>query len=78
MNEIMMTADLIQAGVSANTQRAYRYSIEKLEAWQGERTMDDAVLAEYITHLRRENRPQRFRRWLLLLSGARRITGGKQ
>ena len=51
MNEIMMTADLIQAGVSANTQRAYRYSIEKLEAWRGERTMDDAVLAEYITHL---------------------------
>ena len=41
MNEIMMTADLIQAGVSANTQRAYRYSIEKLEAWRGERTMDD-------------------------------------
>ena len=25
--------------------------MKKLEAWRGERTMDDAVLAEYITHL---------------------------
>ena len=49
--EQMMTADLIQAGVSANTQRAYRQAIEKLEAWRGERTMDDALLAEYIAHL---------------------------
>ena len=49
--EQVITADLIQAGVSANTLRAYRCSIEKLEAWRGERTMDDAALAEYITYL---------------------------
>ena len=49
--EQVITADLIQAGVSANTQRVYRYTLEKLEAWRGERTMDDAVLAEYIAHL---------------------------
>ena len=49
--EQMVTTDLIRASISANTQRAYRCSIEKLEAWRGGRTMDDAVLAEYITHL---------------------------
>ena len=49
--EQVITADLIQAGVSANTLRAYRQSIEKLEAWRGERPMDDAALAEYITYL---------------------------
>ena len=43
--------DLIRASVSVNTQRAYRHAIEKLEAWRGERTLDDAVLAKYITHL---------------------------
>ncbi len=47
----MITADLIQAGVSANTKRVYRHAIEKLEVWRGERTVDDAVLAEYIAHL---------------------------
>ena len=49
--EQMITADLIQAGVSANTKRVYRYAIEKLEAWWGERRLDDAALAEYIAHL---------------------------
>lgn len=49
--EQMITTDLIQASISANTQRVYRHSIEKLEAWRGERTMDDGLLAEYITHL---------------------------
>ena len=49
--EQVITADLIQAGVSANTQRVYRHAIEKLEAWRDERAMDDAVLAEYIAHL---------------------------
>ena len=47
----VIPADLIRASVSANTQRAYRHAIEKLEAWRGERTLDDAVLAEYIAHL---------------------------
>ena len=47
----VIPADLIRASVSASTQRAYRHAIEKLEAWRGERTLDDAVLAEYITHL---------------------------
>ena len=47
----MRAVDLIQASVSANTLKVYRYAIEKLEAWRGERTMDDAVLAEYITYL---------------------------
>ena len=47
----MRTVDLIRASVSANTLKVYRYAIEKLEAWRGERTMDDAVLAEYITYL---------------------------
>ena len=56
MNGIMMTDDLIQAGVSENTLRAYRHSIEKLEAWRGERVMDDAVLAEYLTYLHAEGK----------------------
>ena len=47
----VIPADLIRASVSANTQRAYRHAIEKLEEWRGERTLDDAVLAEYIAHL---------------------------
>ena len=47
----VIPADLIRASVSANTQRAYRHAIEKLEAWRGERPLDDAVLAEYIAHL---------------------------
>lgn len=47
----MMTTDLIRASLSANTLKAYHHAIEKLEAWQGERAIDDAVLAEYITHL---------------------------
>lgn len=56
MNGVMMTDDLIQAGVSENTLRAYRHSIEKLETWRGERTMDDAVLAEYLTYLHAEGK----------------------
>ena len=47
----VIPADLIRASVSANTQRAYRPAIEKLEAWRGDRPLDDAVLAEYIAHL---------------------------
>lgn len=50
MDEIR-TVDLIRASVSTNTQRVYRHAVEKLEAWRGERTLDDAVLAEYITYL---------------------------
>ena len=54
--EEMRAVDLIQASVSANTQRVYRHAVEKLEAWRGERAMDDAVLAEYITHLHAEGK----------------------
>ena len=48
--------DLIQASVSANTLKTYRHAIEKLEAWRGEHTMDDALLAEYITYLHAEGK----------------------
>ena len=47
----VIPADLIRAGVSANTQRVYRHALEKLEAWRGKCALDDAMLAEYITHL---------------------------
>ena len=49
------TKELIQAGVSENTLKAYRWALQKLDEWlstavsPGELT--DAVLAEYITHL---------------------------
>ena len=52
----MRAADLIRASVSVNTQRAYRCAIEQLEAWRGERTLDDTVLAEYITYLHRQGK----------------------
>ena len=52
----MRTVDLIRAGVSANTLKVYRRAIEKLEAWRGERAMDDAVLVEYITYLHAEGK----------------------
>ena len=52
----MRTVDLIRASVSANTLKVYRHAIEKLEAWRGERVMDDAVLAEYITYLHAEGK----------------------
>ena len=67
------TAELIRVEVSANTLKAYRHALQKLEAWMhegvnsfridngrrinpssegnGGRSLNDSVLAEYITHL---------------------------
>ena len=42
---------LIRAGVSANTLKAYRHALKKLESWLGGRGLDDRVLAEYIAEL---------------------------
>ncbi len=52
----MRAVDLIRASVSANTLKVYRHAIEKLEAWRGERAMNDTVLAEYITYLHAEGK----------------------
>ena len=47
------TKELIRAGVSHNTLKAYGWALQRLEEWLAinERKLDDAVLAEYITHL---------------------------
>ena len=47
------TKELIRAGVSHNTLKAYGWALQRLEEWLviDERKLDDAVLAEYITHL---------------------------
>lgn len=47
------TKDLIRAGVSENTLRAYGWALQRLEEWLAinERKLSDEVLAEYITHL---------------------------
>ena len=45
------TADLIRAGVSDNTLKAYRHATQKLEAWLLGRVLNDGRLAEYITQL---------------------------
>ena len=44
------TKGLIKAGVSENTLRAYRRALDSLSSWLNA-PLDDAVLAEYITHL---------------------------
>ena len=44
------TKGLIKAGVSENTLRAYRRALDNLAGWINA-PLDDAVLAEYITHL---------------------------
>jgi len=45
------TADLIKAGVSENTLRNYRFWSREIETWLSGRTLNDGLLAEYITHL---------------------------
>ena len=44
------TKGLIRSGVSENTLRAYRRALDNLSGWLNA-PLDDAVLAEYITHL---------------------------
>ena len=44
-------AKLIRAGVSANTLKAYRHALKKLESWLGGRDLDDRLLAENIAEL---------------------------
>ena len=66
------TAELIQAGVSANTLRAYRRALDSLASWLTTES-NDAVLAEYITHLHRSgNRRRQSLRWLPRSNGKRR------
>ena len=47
------TKELIRAGVSHNTLKAYGWALQRLEEWLAidERKLTDAVLAEYLTHL---------------------------
>ena len=45
------TKDLIVAGVSQNTLRNYRFWSRKIETWLSGRSLTDALLASYITHL---------------------------
>ena len=64
------TEELIKAGVSENTLKAYRRALQALEAWlaveengfridqngNGNHGLNDSVLAEYITQLHREGK----------------------
>ena len=45
------TKELIAASLSDNTLRAYHQCLDSLMVWLGGRTLDDVVLAEYLTHL---------------------------
>ena len=45
------TKALIASSVSENTLRNYRYWSKEIEAWLGGRSLDDGLLAEYITGL---------------------------
>lgn len=45
------TQDLMASSVSDNTLRAYHQCLDTLSVWLGDRTLDDAVLADYISHL---------------------------
>lgn len=45
------TEDLIVAGVSENTLRAYRRITKAIETWLNSRVLSDQLLAAYITHL---------------------------
>ena len=45
------TVELIRAGVSDNTLKAYRSATQKLFAWLSGRVIDDGLLAQYITDL---------------------------
>ena len=45
------TASLIKASIAENTLKAYQRALKGLETWLSGRTLSDALLAEYITHL---------------------------
>lgn len=49
-------AELIRAGVAANTLKAYRHALAKLEAWLEGRPIDDLLLSEYAVHLHDEGK----------------------
>ena len=42
---------LVQASVSENTLRRYAFWTREIDAWRGERPLDDALMAAYITTL---------------------------
>lgn len=46
-----ITATLIQASIAASTRRTYQGALERLDAWLGERVLDDHVLSEWIAGL---------------------------
>ena len=48
------TKALITSSVSENTLRNYRYWSKAIEAWLGGRSLDDGLLADYITGLHAE------------------------
>ena len=50
------TGEAIQANVSDNTLKAYEHATRKLEDWLDGRTLNDAVLAEYIRFLHTEGK----------------------
>ena len=50
------TGEAIRADVSDNTLKAYEHATRKLEDWLGGRTLNDAVLAEYIRFLHTEGK----------------------
>ena len=45
------TKELIASSVAANTLRAYHQSLDSLMVWLAGRTLEDVILAEYLTHL---------------------------
>ena len=50
------TKALITASVSENTLRNYRHWSKEIEQWIAGRTLDDGLLADYITHLHQQGK----------------------
>ena len=50
------TKGLIRASVSENTEKNYRYWSSQIELWLAGRSLDDGLLAAYITELHREGK----------------------
>ena len=52
------TIELIEKSFAENTIRNCRHALQKFGAWLQRRPISDGFLAEYITHLHNEGKPQ--------------------
>lgn len=53
------TASLIQASIAENTRKAYQQALRGVETWLAERTLSDALFADYLTTLHENGKSPR-------------------